>query len=742
MARFNMFSTIRTILLSCLATLFCGAGDFAQEATASNTTDPKTSEYIFTVEEPDSFVHGLYEIQVFDKGKWWYAGRMEFGKRFTEKKITFSRIPNIEGRPIFRIIQKGGGAAHIDSVSFGGESPSGISGISEADAKKINKTDYDVIDAFGKTIELTFPKNVGEATFILNARVESRDVSKTAFRFPRTNTYKEDGNSWEFYSYELDENVGALSLQGKEDEVKNAQPIFEELTKSASGHPDGITYGYVQNDDENLYVVIDFTGDNTLDGEKDYSKVYVKTDTGVKEFTLSENKTKWGAHHFIYTDKVEYQHKYYEFKIPLKEIGNVKRNERILLAFAAYGTLSDYTANPDPIDFGDVEVGDNLTIITTIKDIGTGTGWICTYDINGSDSGQYSFALNTCPGSPQQLGVNGTCTIDVTCKPTSPGEKTATLTVGYQRNNDNACPSVTDLDINLVCQASSTLVAQVTGNGIGWISSSPAGIDCPKDCTEPYGNETVRLAATADPESEFIGWGGDRAGTWRGADCYLYIDEDKLAIAEFRRWDNGITHIDGHSHFDPDGNGAARLISEKLASTGLMGTILMPAPQTVGQANGYTLDDLTSGVSAYSGLFIFLGGGGSLNVMIQQAIKDGEVTNRARTDFRAKAMEILSKGAVGFGEMAVELLSADAEKNPYITAPPDHPLFLLLADIAAENDVPIDIHMEALPVDMPLADGFRFAPKPGDPESEHRGFRKAPRLQHKNQNSVEPSWMG
>ena len=42
----------------------------------------------------------------------------------------------------------------------------------------------------------------------------------------------------------------------------------------------------------------------------------------------------------------------------------------------------------------------------------------------------------------------------------------------------------------------------------------------------------------------------------------------------------------------------------------------------------------------------------------------------------------------------------------------DHPLFLLLADIAAEHDVPISLHMEAVPSDMPLPSELKSPPNP------------------------------
>jgi len=40
--------------------------------------------------------------------------------------------------------------------------------------------------------------------------------------------------------------------------------------------------------------------------------------------------------------------------------------------------------------------------------------------------------------------------------------------------------------------------------------------------------------------------------------------------------------------------------------------------------------------------------------------------------------------------------------HPYESTRPDHPLFLALADIAAQHGMPIDLHMEAVPQDMPF----------------------------------------
>jgi len=132
-------------------------------------------------------------------------------------------------------------------------------------------------------------------------------------------------------------------------------------------------------------------------------------------------------------------------------------------------------------------------------------------------------------------------------------------------------------------------------------------------------------------------------------------------------------------------------------------SIIMPPPQTVGQDIGDTLENYSEIITGGSARFLFLGGGGSLNVMIQEAVAAGRVTGEMHEAFRRRATAILNQGAIGFGEMAAEHVSL-RPGHPYVSAPPDHPLFLLLAEIAAERGVPIDLHMEAIPESMPRTD--------------------------------------
>jgi predicted TIM-barrel fold metal-dependent hydrolase len=92
-------------------------------------------------------------------------------------------------------------------------------------------------------------------------------------------------------------------------------------------------------------------------------------------------------------------------------------------------------------------------------------------------------------------------------------------------------------------------------------------------------------------------------------------------------------------------------------------------------------------------------------------IKSGRVTEAIKNEFDATASELVKKGIVGFGEMTAEHFSMRSD-HPYVSAPPDHPLFLRLADLAAKYDIPIDLHMEAIPEESQLPSRLQSPPNP------------------------------
>jgi len=170
--------------------------------------------------------------------------------------------------------------------------------------------------------------------------------------------------------------------------------------------------------------------------------------------------------------------------------------------------------------------------------------------------------------------------------------------------------------------------------------------------------------------------------------------------------------IDVHMHFQvskgalpPGAAGAAVASMDRL---GIARSLLMPPPQVDTSLRGFhDLSDLQVAVRSHPGRFALLGGS-ALNAMIHHT-PAGAVDDAIKTRFRQQALDYVKQGAVGFGEIAIVHLSLPAmgESHPYEAVPADHPLLLLLADVAAEQQRPIDLHFDLVPEAMPLPEALR-----------------------------------
>jgi len=190
----------------------------------------------------------------------------------------------------------------------------------------------------------------------------------------------------------------------------------------------------------------------------------------------------------------------------------------------------------------------------------------------------------------------------------------------------------------------------------------------------------------------------DRGSSLEASTELVYVDTHNHLVNR---------RVRGQFHFERP----AGIALESMNAVGVKLNLLMPMPQAVNQKLRLRLEDLLPIVEKYPKRFAALGGGGSLNVMIQQAIDEGRVTAAMEEEFDARALELVRKGAVGFGEMTAEHFSM-GEDHPYETVAPDHPLFLRLADLAAKYGLPIDLHMEAIPEEMPMPARFPSPPHP------------------------------
>jgi len=156
-------------------------------------------------------------------------------------------------------------------------------------------------------------------------------------------------------------------------------------------------------------------------------------------------------------------------------------------------------------------------------------------------------------------------------------------------------------------------------------------------------------------------------------------------------------YTDTHVHFDGDAQGVVQAALQALRRQNATKFFFLSPPDTFDTPNRLESDFLLPLVRQHSDKLAILAGGGTLNAMIQQAVKTGDAGPEVQRRFRERAEEIIHMGAIGFGELTTEHFSGD---TPYQFAPNDHPLFLLLADISAERDAPVVIHLESAPQDM------------------------------------------
>lgn len=176
------------------------------------------------------------------------------------------------------------------------------------------------------------------------------------------------------------------------------------------------------------------------------------------------------------------------------------------------------------------------------------------------------------------------------------------------------------------------------------------------------------------------------------------------------KWIDVHVHLLGRTPRGADYEGAVEAAVKIMDEAGIGKMVVMAPPQIFGASPPFDYDDFASALNKYSGRFAFLGGGGTLNPIIQKAGAVTAVSDDLKQGFEKQANDIIQRGAAGFGEMTAHHLSF-MRGHPYESVPADHPLFLLLADIAARHDVVIDLHFDPVTEDIPLpADD---TPRPG-----------------------------
>jgi len=287
-----------------------------------------------------------FVVSVERDGEWTGAGSIPCNRFYAARTLELSTALGT-GPVRIRISPRAGGRAHVDEVTLNGHAPTASS---TPDLTKLLKVDFDVVEAPAAGLELVFEAVSAPAKLELTARVEPPEIATAPFQFPPRNTFRETTLDSAFYTYHLGARPGRLTVDGELANEALGEPLFSERIPCTSGHPQGATTGWVRNDEEALYVAIDFTPDNTCDGDADYAEVFVARAGELRSYRVTASDQRWGRAGFTPTERAPYPHKTYELALPLAELREPGANE-LRLAFATYGTASPGADGNDPLAF-------------------------------------------------------------------------------------------------------------------------------------------------------------------------------------------------------------------------------------------------------------------------------------------------------------------------------------------------------------------------------------------------------
>ncbi|MDY6959404.1 MAG: NosD domain-containing protein, partial [Halobacteriota archaeon] len=274
---------------------------------------------------------GSFNIHLLSDDEWECQGMLGF-KNYETHEFPLN---NAAGPVTLQISQHGHDSAYVDYIVLKKDDtiylPDSATNLETGSniLTKVISSEYDVCYAWESTIELFFNDVPADATLVMQAMEEDIDENHGS---PLYYPILRNG---ETLGYTL-KNDGEIIVDGILD--KTGAPDFNVLWRPDSAHPDGYTTGWLHSDDTYLYAAVEITADNTPDDD-DWGALYIMVNGELKEFLVSPSDTTWGMTVFQYTSSVPYEHRVYEFAIPLVEIGMVPGDE-VRYGFGAYGTVA------------------------------------------------------------------------------------------------------------------------------------------------------------------------------------------------------------------------------------------------------------------------------------------------------------------------------------------------------------------------------------------------------------------
>lgn len=286
-----------------------------------------------------------FHIDTWNGSAWVERGVLHYGGQYAEQDVDLTpHLPGPDGQYRVRIRQTGKEAAHVDRVRLrvgpaGAERnllPTGVAGPGADALDKLLRSDREVLDLHEKSMEVVWSAPQREAGEPVRLALLAREEVLSNRRMVPFSYPAGDGS----IAYRIAEGSTGLAVDGRQTAADDlGEPALTEWSRPDTGHPAAAVVAWVKNDATHLYAALDFTVDNTEDGERDWAALQVETPEGWRDLRVTAADRSQGVVGFTRTGRVPWAHKYYEFKVSLAEIG-ARPGEVLRLRFQAYGTAA------------------------------------------------------------------------------------------------------------------------------------------------------------------------------------------------------------------------------------------------------------------------------------------------------------------------------------------------------------------------------------------------------------------
>ncbi len=249
-------------------------------------------------------------VIVIEGGNW--AVRQSFESSLSAKKFKISPEP---GNVTFMIRQRNEVHSSLDRIAIFADGkivrPKNARQNGLSVHKKVAGLEKDVLDIHENPVEAIFevPK---AKKYVLEVVANEYDDKESTLRSPKqgfatakvfNGTMKIDGV--------LDAGLGTYN------------DLMWWILRN--GRQQTYTYYWFKSDGQYLYAAIEITGDNTNTGNQRASLIIQMPDRGFEKFTIDSLNKEYGKAGFQYTNKAQWEHKIFEFKIPYSGAPNTLR---------------------------------------------------------------------------------------------------------------------------------------------------------------------------------------------------------------------------------------------------------------------------------------------------------------------------------------------------------------------------------------------------------------------------------